>query len=154
MTIDQICANYEAATETFLVAAAAVPTSRLDLHTQGEWSARQVIHHMADSETQSYARLRRLLCDPEGSLIQGYDEAAWARNETLGYTSLPVEHSLAVVRAVRGATLDILRRLSIADLARFGEHSESGRYDVATWVETYCDHPSNHARQLSASATN
>lgn len=150
--VEQICADYEKATGTFLEAA--VATSRLDLHTQSESSARQVIQHMADSETPSYARLRRLLCESEGSLIQGYDKAAWAQNETLGCTSLSVEHSLAVVRPVRDATLDILRRLSIADLARFGEHSESGRYDVAMWVDTYCQHPLNHARQLSMSSTN
>ena len=59
-----------------------------------------------------------------------------------------------MVRPVRDATLDILRRLSIADLARFGELSESGRYDVAMWVDTYYQHPLNHARQLSVSSTN
>jgi hypothetical protein len=59
-----------------------------------------------------------------------------------------------VVRAVRDTTLDILRRLSVADLARFGEHSESGRYDVATGVNSYRQHPLDHARQLSVSSTN
>lgn len=36
---------------------------------------RQVIHHVADSATQSYARLRRLLAEPLGSIIQGDDES-------------------------------------------------------------------------------
>ena len=38
-----------------------------------------VIHHVADSETNSYVRLRRLMAEPAGTAIQGYDEAQWAR---------------------------------------------------------------------------
>ncbi len=84
----------------------------IDRHVEGGWSARQVIHHLADSEAQSYARLCVVSSpNPAGSLIQGYDEAAWAQSDELGYQELPVEHSLAVFRAVRAASLDVLRRL-------------------------------------------
>ena len=48
--------------------------------------------------------LRRLLAEPAGSLIQGYDEAAWARCHALGYEELPVENSLRVIAAVRAAS--------------------------------------------------
>mgnify|MGYP003351716449 CR=1 FL=1 len=37
-------------------------------------SARQTIHHLADSETMAYTRLRRLAAEPE-PVIQGYDLA-------------------------------------------------------------------------------
>ena len=146
--ISQVCTDYEAATSHFLETARSVPSNRLDVHREGGWSARQVIHHMADSEAQSYARLRRIIAEPDGSLIQGYDEASWADNLTLGYTSLPIDTSLAVVVAVREASLTILRRLTPTDLTRYGEHSESGRYDVMTWIETYTLHPRTHATQL------
>ena len=152
MSIAELCQDYAAATEEFLAAAAAVADDALDRHAPGEWSARQVIHHMAYSETQSYARLRRLLAEDEGTQIQGYDEARWAEAPALGYRELPVEHSLAVVRAVRAATLDVLGRIDDADLERWGQHSESGRYSVATWAATYCQHPRAHAAQLAASA--
>ena len=153
MDIDQDCADYEAATSYFLEAARSVSDNRLDAHREGGWSARQVIHHMADSEAQSYARLRRLIAEAPGSSIQGYDEAAWADNATLGYTSLAVDTSLAVVAAVRAASLTILHRLTSEDLTRYGEHSESGRYEVATWIETYTEHPMAHAAQLLEAAT-
>jgi DinB superfamily len=148
MNLEDICAQYEAATDEFLRAATGVSEEQLDLHPEGGWSARQIIHHVADSEAQSYARLRRLLAEPAGTLIQGYDEAAWAANDTLGYETLPPQHSLAVFEAVRTATLDILGRLTPEDLSRSGQHSESGRYDVATWVETYLRHPLDHAAQI------
>jgi len=152
MNIAQICADYAAATEEFLAAATGVEPDQLDRHLEGEWSPRQVIHHMADSEAQSYARLRRLLAEPVGTLILGYDEAAWGACAVLGYTSLPVENSLDVIRAVRRSSLDILARLVPEDLDRQGAHSESGPYSVANWINTYCSHPREHALQIHLSS--
>lgn len=139
---------YRAATDLFLAVAEGADADRLDRRRGGEWSARQVIHHVADSETHSYLRLRRLLAEP-GTLIQGYDEAAWAECAALGYAELPVAHALAVVRAVRTGSADVLARLGPEDLARSGEHSESGPYTLTRWLEIYTRHPIDHARQLA-----
>jgi hypothetical protein len=148
MTLSDAVAAYSMATSQFLHDATIVNDDNLDRHVDGGWSARQVIHHVADSEAQSYARLRRLLAEPPGSVIQGYDEAAWAECEQLGYTVLPITHSLEVFTAVRLASLDVLGRLREADLECHGEHSESGRYTLATWLEIYTQHPHAHAAQL------
>jgi len=139
---------YARATAHFLEAVEATPDDLLDVHGEGGWSARQVVHHVADSETQSYARLRRLLAEPAGSTIQGYDEAAWAAEPLLGYTELPIAPSVAVVRAVRAASLVVLARLGPEDLERSGTHTESGTYTVGDWVRTYTAHPVEHADQL------
>jgi DinB family protein len=148
MRVEESVHAYEHATEYFLTEVRNVNARNIDRHVDGGWSARQVIHHVADSEAQSYARLRRLIAEPAGALIQGYDEAAWAQSELLGYQELPTEHSLAVFRAVRAASLDVLRRLGEGDLERYGEHSESGRYTLAMWLEIYTEHPRAHAAQL------
>jgi hypothetical protein len=148
MSLSDDVAAYSMATSQFLHDATAVNDDNLDRHVEGGWSARQVIHHVADSEAQSYARLRRLLAEPAGSLIQGYDEAAWAESDALGYQTLPIVHSLEVFKAVRLASLDVLSRLRDTDLERYGEHSESGRYTLATWLAVYTQHPRAHAEQL------
>jgi hypothetical protein len=148
MTLHDAANDYEASTLEFLRVVDLITDQNLDRHVEGGWSARQIVHHVADSETQSYARLRRLLAEPEGSSIQGYDEAAWAENSTLGYRELPIKQSVVVFIAVRSSTLDILRRLEPADLERFGVHSESGPYSVATWLDVYTRHPREHAAQL------
>jgi len=148
MSIEEAVHDYEHSTEYFLNQVLVVDAQNIDRHVEGGWSARQVIHHVADSEAQSYARLRRVLAEPTGSVIQGYDEAAWARCEQLGYVELPVEHSLDVFRAVRAASLDVLRRVNESDLERHGEHSESGRYTLRMWLEIYTEHPRAHAAQL------
>lgn len=148
MTLAARQVAYDEATATFLDALSLVTPTNIDRHQPDGWSARQVVHHMADSEAQSYARLRRLLAEPEGSLIAGYDEGAWAQNATLGYTELPIDASVAVVRAVRGASSVLVHRLTDSDLRRAGTHSESGAYTVDDWLTIYTQHPLDHAAQL------
>lgn len=110
----------------------------------GEWSARQVVHHLADSETTSYIRLRRLLAEDEPT-IPGYDENLFAR--TLHYDR-PVEASLDVLRAVRAATAELLDVLTDDEWGRTGTHTESGAYSVTVWLETYAAHAHDHAEQI------
>jgi hypothetical protein len=121
--------------------------AELDSSSSGGWTARQIIHHVADSEAQSYARLRRLIAEP-GTQIQGYDEAGWGENETLGYKELPVAPSLEVFKAVRQSSLEVVKRLELSQLDNAGIHTESGKYTVKTWLETYISHPLEHAAQI------
>ena len=71
------------------------------------WTARQVSHHLADSEAMAYTRLRRLIADDD-PVISGYDEPVWARR--LHYDR-PIEPSVAVLRAVRAASLQLLEAI-------------------------------------------
>ena len=149
MDIREAAAAYDSSTQFFLNLARGVTPELLDVHHENGWSARQVIHHMADSEAQSYARLRRLVAEPDGSVIQGYDEGAWAECEKLGYKDAAVENSIAVFAAVRAGSLDVIKRLEESDLAKFGEHSERGKFTVETWVNIYTKHPHDHGDQLA-----
>ena len=149
MDIREAAAAYDSSTQFFLNLARGVTPELLDVHHENGWSARQVIHHMADSEAQSYARLRRLVAEPDGSVIQGYDEGAWAECEKLGYKDAPVENSIAVFAAVRAGSLDVIKRLEESDFAKFGEHSERGKFTVETWVTIYTKHPHDHGDQLA-----
>ena len=148
MDIREAAAAYESATQYFLNLARGVTPELLDTHHENGWSARQIIHHLADSEAQSYARLRRLVAEPEGSIIQGYDEGLWAECVKLGYKDAPVENSIAVFAAVRAGSLDVIKRLEESDLAKFGEHSERGKFTIETWFSAYTKHPHDHGDQL------
>jgi hypothetical protein len=109
-----------------------------------DWTPRQIAHHLADSESMAYIRLRRLIAEDE-PVIQGYDEPEWARR--LHYDR-PIEPSLAVVAAVRTASLALLERLTPDDWARTGTHAESGPYSVEAWLEIYAEHAHDHADQI------
>ena len=147
MNIQEIAAAYEAATKEFLQIATSVPENKLDVNDGENWSSRQVIHHCADSEAQSYARLRRLVAEPN-PVIQGYNENLWAKDPTLGYTDLPVANSIAVFAAVRAGSLDIIKRLKPEQLELTGTHTEAGEYSLKRWLETYTRHANNHAEQI------
>ena len=81
--IEKLAAEYEAATNVFLEAVIKTNLDDLDKPKRDGWNTGQVIHHLADSESQSCARLKRLVTEP-GSIIQGYDENKWAQSATLG----------------------------------------------------------------------
>ena len=59
-----------------------------------KWSAREIVHHLADSEMTSAIRLRLLLAEDRAE-IRGYDQELFAR--TLHYAR-PIEASLEVFR--------------------------------------------------------
>ena len=147
MNIQELAAAYESATKEFLAIATSIPDNKMDVNDGENWSSRQVIHHCADSEAQSYARLRRLVAEPN-PVIQGYDENLWAKDQTLGYSTLPIENSIAVFTAVRAASLDIIKRLKPEQLELTGTHTEAGEYSLKRWLETYTRHGNDHAEQI------
>jgi hypothetical protein len=145
--IGNLAAEYREATEHFLKLVESLKSSDLDKSDAEGWTPRQVIHHMADSEAQSYARLRRLIAEP-GTAIQGYDESKWAENSTLGYQTESVETSIKVIAAVRQSSYELLTRLQEAQLDTMGIHSESGNYTIKDWLKSYINHPIDHANQI------
>jgi hypothetical protein len=120
----------------------------LDKKAPEGWSARMVIHHLADSETSSYSRLRSLLGEKVNPTLLGYDEGNWAITPALGYQTADIKNSLAVYKAVRASTADILHRLNESDLVKEGIHSERGKYTVEDWLGIYSKHPVDHAEQI------
>ena len=102
----------------------------------GDWSARQVVHHLADSEMTSAIRLRRLIAEDDPQ-IMGYDEEAFA--ERLHYDR-PIDASLDAHRAARASTAAILDLLSEAEWSRTGTCcSPATRFwTVSIWVWGSC----------------
>ena len=143
----EIAEQYKSATDQFLNLVTTLEEEDLDTSDSEGWTPRQVIHHVADSEVQSYARLRRLIAEP-GTLIQGYDESKWAENSSLNYRNADIASSLAVFKAVRQSSYELLKRISESELGNKGTHSESGEYSVRSWIETYTNHPREHAEQI------
>jgi len=111
----------------------------------GEWTPREIVYHLADSEMTSALRLRRLLAE-ENPEIAGYDEEAFARR--LHYGDRPIGPSLDALRAARATTASILDCMTEDEWAREGTHSESGRYTAEGWLEIYVAHARDHAAQI------
>jgi hypothetical protein len=110
----------------------------------GKWTAREIVHHLADSEMTSAIRLRRLIAEDK-PVIVGYDQEEFTRR--LHYDR-PIEASMRAFAAARETTGELLDRLSEAEWAREGTHSESGHYSVLIWLEIYAKHAHGHADQI------
>jgi hypothetical protein len=117
--------------------------------SDGGWTARQVVHHLGDSEMMAAMRLRLLLAEDKPT-IHGYDEAEFARR--LHYDTRPIEPSLDAMRAARENTATLLDDLSEEDWSRSGTHTESGAYSIETWLEIYAAHGHDHADQIRRAA--
>ena len=109
-----------------------------------KWTAREIVHHLADSEMTSAIRLRHLIA-VDNPRIVGYDQDEFARRL---YYDRPIEASIEAFKASRRTTAEILERMSEAEWAREGTHSEHGRYTVLRWLEIYARHAHNHAEHI------
>src|SRR5713101_5435110 len=139
--IDQYKDGYRVVAEALVGA----PDEELDARpAPGKWSAREIVHHLADSEMTSAIRLRLLVATDQPK-IAGYDQDEFARR--LHYDR-PIEASLEAFKAARRSTAELLDRMSEADWTREGSHSEVGRYTPERWLEIYAIHAHDHAAQI------
>jgi hypothetical protein len=110
-----------------------------------KWSCREIVHHLADSETLSAHRLRRLLAE-FNPYISGYDQDDYAKR--FKYATRPIAPALDAFRAARETTAQIIDMMTEEEWKRTGEHSESGPYSAEKWLQIYAAHAEGHADQI------
>ncbi len=143
----ELIARYHAGHEAVAQALRDIKEEELDRSASGEWTPRQIAHHLADSEIMSAIRLRRLIAE-DAPVLGGYDEAEFARILT---RDRPIGPSIQAMRWARESSAQILASLTEQEWRRAGTHSESGPYSVETWLEIYAAHPHDHAAQIKRS---
>ena len=144
-TRQKLIAQYKDGYRAVAEALAGATDQELDAHpAPGKWSAREIAHHLADSEMTAAIRLR-LLIATERPQIVGFDQEEFARRL---YYDRPIEASVEAFKSARRTTAEILDRMTEAEWAREGTHSEHGRYTVERWLEIYAAHAHNHAEQI------
>ena len=111
----------------------------------GKWSAREVVHHLGDSESFSAARLRKLLVE-DNAVIVGYDQDEYALK--LRYNERDMAPALEAFRFARETTTQLIGLMTEDEWQREGTHTESGRYTVEDWLKIYAAHAHNHAAQI------
>jgi DinB family protein len=149
MTVEErqkLIAQYKGGYDEVVKALEGFPTELLTAHPiPDKWSAAEIVHHLADSETASGLRLRRLLVE-DHPLIQGYDQDAYAAR--LNYNEREITPSLEAFRYARETAAQLFEFMSDADWHKEGTHSESGSYSSEDWLKIYAAHAHNHAAQI------
>jgi hypothetical protein len=141
----QLIAQYKDGYRVVAAALVKITPDELDaVPAPGKWSARQIIHHLGDSEMTAAVRFRLLVAEDRPA-IQGYDQDRFA--DRLHYDRSH-EASLELFRAARASTVDLMACLTEADWLREGTHSEVGRFGLDTWLRIYAPHAHRHADQI------
>ena len=115
-----------------------------DRPAPGEWSALECLGHITDGELVVGARYRWILAHAEPEII-GYDQALWV--DRLRHQDDDVEQLLSLFEALRAANLELWSRLSPADRARVGIHSERGRESIDLMFRLAGGHDRVHLAQ-------
>jgi len=140
-----LIAQYEDGFQIIVTALAGITDAEQEAReAPGEWSPREIVHHLADSEMNAAVRVRLIIAQDAPYLV-GYDQEAFVRRL---FADRPIEPSLAAFAAARASTAPILRLLREEQWRRSGMHSESGLYTIEDWLRIYGNHAHDHADQI------
>jgi hypothetical protein len=116
----------------------------------GEWSAWQVLAHLADSDLMAGVRVRMIVTKDRPSLV-GYDQEAW----TARFSGLDgdVYDTVERWRSLRLANVRIFESLTPEEWQRVGIHSERGEESAWLTAQLMAGHDRVHLAQFRAAMT-
>ena len=116
-------------------------------YAPGKWSVRFLLHHLTDSETVFFDRIRRILSEPR-QVLWFYDQDAWAKG--LNYTERPMELSRQVYEPVRNAIIYYVERHYENDGHLEFVHSVTGVRTLKDEIDKVANHNEHHLKQIRA----
>jgi hypothetical protein len=125
---------------------ATLPSSKLDTpYREGGWTARQVVHHLADSHINAYVRFKLALTETD-PVVKPYQEGAWA-NLVDARTADP-QVSVGILDGVHHRLHALLASLAPDDFTRSARHPDHGAISVDWLLQLYAWHGRHHIGHL------
>jgi uncharacterized damage-inducible protein DinB len=147
---DGYVSDIEAAPRKLREAVANLNARQLDTpYRPGGWTVRQVVHHLADSHLNAYARFRLALTE-DAPAIRTYEEARWA--ELPDAKTGEVEMSLSLLDAIHARWLTCIRALPTEAFDRVYRHPEMGVVSLNQQLALYAWHGKHHVTQITSLA--
>lgn len=112
-------------------------------YAPGKWSVAYILHHLADSETVFFDRIRRVLSGTR-PVLWVMDQDAWAAE----YTRRPLEVSRRLFDAVRQAIIYDAQAHYEPDGDREWVHSVDGVRTLRMEFDKVAAHNEHHLRQI------
>lgn len=110
------------------------------------WTARQVLHHLADSHMHAYIRFKWTLTE-NSPTIKAYNEKLWA--ETYEIAQDPAL-SVELLKALHKKWVTLLRSLKTEDFNKYFVHPETGKQiRLDRLAATYAWHGEHHLGHLN-----
>src|SRR5690606_27999993 len=114
-------------------------------YREGGWTVRQVIHHIADSHINGYARMRLILTEEEPTLKTD-DQDKWA---ALPDYQLPVDVSMLLLDGLHWRWVRMLERVPNDSWGRTANHPEDGPVTLEKLLKIYAWHGRHHVEQVT-----
>ena len=114
-------------------------------YRDGGWTVRQVVHHLADSHMNAYARFKWVLTE-NNTTIKTYDQDQWA---TLPDMKMPVDASMSIIDGLHRRWTKFLSSLPEDAWARRAIHPERGEISMEDLLDIYSEHGQNHVKQIT-----
>ena len=114
-------------------------------YAPGKWSIRIILHHISDTETVLFDRVRRVLSEP-GQVQWAFNQDAWVKG--LNYSELPLKLSRDMYAAVRASVIHQARLHYDSDGAREFVHSETGIRTLKSEFDRIANHNAHHLAQI------
>lgn len=112
----------------------------------GGWTLRQVVHHLADSHSNSLTRFKLALTEDGPPTIRPYYEDRWAE---LADSKLPIDVSLKMVDGIHARWAALLQAMSDADFKRTFLHPETGEWSLDGALALYVWHSLHHTAHIT-----
>ena len=148
VTPDQVAAwtdDLEALPGDLRRTVSALTDAQLDTpYRPGGWTARQVVHHLADSHMHSFLRFKRALTEDRPA-IHAYDPGGWAM---LPDSRQAVADPLDLLAALHRRWVGLLRSLGWEQLQREYVHVRSGPATLAVTTGLYAWHGRHHLAHI------
>lgn len=116
-------------------------------YREGGWTVRQVVHHLADSHVNGYARFRHLITEDHPTL-KPYDQDQWAKLPD--YYDLPLEPSFAILSGLHQRWAYMLANLEQSVWGKSCYHPEDGELSLDDLLEAYSNHGEKHIGHINA----
>lgn len=114
-------------------------------YRDGGWTARQVVHHLADSHVNCYVRFRLALTENRPAVIE-YDEKAWA--ELPDAKSGPLDMSIAILEGMHARWTALMRAMTPSEFARTFVHPTRGEVTLEFIARLYAWHGRHHVAHI------
>ena len=115
-------------------------------YRDGGWSVRQLLHHIADSHMQAYARFKLALTE-DWPTIKPYDEAKWAELHDAKHA--PAEWSLELIESLHARWGMLLQSLNEDQWQRGFKHPERGPITLEHVLALYDWHSKHHTAHIT-----
>lgn len=110
-----------------------------------EWSIRQIVFHITDSEANYYIRLRKAIAEP-GGMVVAFDQNLWT--DSLAYPARNIEDDLRLFRLLRVSSYQLLAQLPEAKWTNWVLHSERGKLLLDDLLGVAERHVIEHLKQI------